>query len=121
MLEKSLFLIFLDPLQLPEGSYKIKSICLLPFIFPLSRHFLGTVSLVLLNFFKVLEAHMKMCAIEPDFLEKLFYPQNWENGPQKGQKQVFLNLLKDLVVNFHSICSAMKNYIVCCVPAQVPY
>ena len=49
----------------------------------------------------VLETHMKFCVTEPDFPEKNFLPQNWENGPKMGQKQDFLNLLKNLVINFY--------------------
>ena len=49
----------------------------------------------------VLETHMKFCVTEPDFPEKKFLPQNWENGPKMGQKQDFLNLLKNLVINFY--------------------
>ena len=38
-----------------------------------------------------------------------------------GQKLFFFNLLKNLVINFYWICSIMKIYIICCVPAQIPY
>ena len=38
-----------------------------------------------------------------------------------GQKQGFLNLLKSLVFDFYWICSMMKLYSICCVPAQIPY
>ena len=45
--------------------------------------------------------------------------------PQKigkmDQKQVFLNLLKSFINNFHWICSIMKIYIICCVLVQVSY
>ena len=37
------------------------------------------------------------------------------------QKQGFLNLLKNSVINFHWIYSIMKTYIVCWVPAEIPY
>ena len=33
----------------------------------------------------------------------------------------FLNILKNVVINFYRICSIMKIYIICCVPAQIPY
>ena len=49
----------------------------------------------------VLEIHMKLCATKPDFAEKKFLPQNWENGPKMGQKQGFLNLLKNVVISFY--------------------
>ena len=48
----------------------------------------------------VLEAYMKLCMTEPDFLEIFFFPKNWENGPKMDQKQGFLNLLKNLVIDF---------------------
>ena len=32
----------------------------------------------------MLDTHMKLCVTEPDFLEKVFCPQNWENGPKTG-------------------------------------
>ena len=38
-----------------------------------------------------------------------------------GQKSGFLNLNKNLVINFLWICSIMKIYIICCVPAQILY
>ena len=38
-----------------------------------------------------------------------------------GQKQGFLNLLKNLVINFYCICFMMKIYIICYVPAQISY
>ena len=28
------------------------------------------------------ETHMKLCMAEPDFLEKIFCPKNWENGTE---------------------------------------
>ena len=45
----------------------------------------------------VLESHMKFFVIEGNF----FDPENWENGPEMGQKQGFLNLLENLVINFY--------------------
>ena len=38
-----------------------------------------------------------------------------------GQKQFFLNILKRFVINSYWICSIMKIYIICCVPAQIPH
>ena len=68
----------------------------------------------------VLESRLKLCMTELNFLENIFFPQNWENGPKIWQKQGFLNLLKNLVINFFWICSVMKIFI-CCVPAQISY
>ena len=44
----------------------------------------------------VLETLMKLCVTEKDFLEKIFFQENRENWPKRG----FLNLLKNLVINF---------------------
>ena len=38
-----------------------------------------------------------------------------------GKKSVFLNLEKNLVINFHWSSSIMKIYIICFVHAQLPY
>ena len=44
---------------------------------------------------------MKLFVTEPDFLEKLFLPQNLGKWIKNGSKTGFLNLLKDLVINFY--------------------
>ena len=49
----------------------------------------------------MLETHMKLCVTKPDFPEKLFCPQNWENGQKMSQKQGFLNILKNFVIDFY--------------------
>ena len=66
---------------------------------------------------------MTLCVTELDFLKKkfFFWSQNWEKGPKMSQKQNFLNLLKNLVINIYWIYSIMKKYLVFCVAAQVPY
>ena len=51
---------------------------------------------------------------------KFFQPKNWENGRKMGQKQGFLNLLKNLVINFYWICSIMKISIIFCALAEIP-
>ena len=71
--------------------------------------FLGLYYEFFMNFCMVLETCMKLCV--------RFCSKRWENGPNR---QGFLNLLKDLVINFYWICSIMKTYIICCVPAQIP-
>ena len=50
-----------------------------------------------------------------------FCLQNWENDPNMGQKQVFLNLLKNVAINPHRICSIMKTCIIYCVSGQISY
>ena len=49
----------------------------------------------------VLETRMKLWLTEPDFMENFFCPKIWENGPKMDQKEGFLKLLKDLVINFY--------------------
>ena len=65
----------------------------------------------------MLDTHMKLGVTEPDFLEKFFSP------PKLGKcaKSSFLNILKNCVINFYWICSIMRIYNICCVPAQIPY
>ena len=87
-------------------------------VLPLSGCFLGIVSLVFSNFGRVLQIHMKLCIAEPDFFENVFFAPKIG---KMGQKWSFLILLKDLVINFYWICSIMKNYIIYCVPAPIPY
>ena len=55
------------------------------------------------------------------FRKNWFCPKIWENGTKMGQKQGFLNLLKDLVITFYWIYSIMRTYIICNVPVQIPY
>ena len=69
-----------------------------------------------MNFGMVLETLM-LSVTEPDF----FCPKNVGNGSMIGQKWGFLNLKKSLVNHFHWICSIMKIYIICCVPALILY
>ena len=55
----------------------------------------------------MLETYMKLCMTGPDFPEKTFLPQKLGRWPKMGQKQVFLNLMKILVISFYCICSIM--------------
>ena len=55
------------------------------------------------------------------FKKNLFVPKNGENGPKIGQKQGFLNLLENLVINSFWIWSVKKLYNICCILAQIPY
>ena len=57
----------------------------------------------------VLRTLMKFCLT--DFPEKNFF------APKYG----FLNLKKNLFVNFHSVCSTMKINIICWVLSQILY
>ena len=47
----------------------------------------------------VLESHVKLGMTELDFPGRFFCPQNWENGPKLGLKQVFFNLLENWFIN----------------------
>ena len=64
---------------------------------------------------------MKFCVMEPDFPGKFFLPPKLGKWTKIDRKQGFFNLLENLVINFYWICSIMKIYIICCVPAQIPY
>ena len=66
----------------------------------------------------VLQTQKKLGVTEPDFPEKDFLPQKLAKW---AKNVVFFNLLKNFVINFYWICSIMKIYIICCVPAQIPY
>ena len=114
----------MEPWQYLEESCKIRSVrpaILLSIL--LSRCFLGIAWLVF--FFKfgmVLESHVKLCVTEPDFLGKCFFPSKIGKMDLKwANNRVFFNLLENLVINFYWIWSIMKIYIICCVPAQIPY
>ena len=51
--------------------------------------FLELYHLLFLNFGLVLETHMKLCVTGPDFPEKCFCSENWENGPKMGLDWIF--------------------------------
>ena len=38
--------------------------------------------------------------VAKNFWKFFFWHKNWESGPKMGQKQGFLNLLKNVVINF---------------------
>ena len=69
------------------------------------------------EFIMVLETLIELCMTEP-FLWENFCPKNLGNGPKTGQND-FLNLNKNLFINFHLIYSVMKIYNICSVPAQI--
>ena len=64
----------------------------------LSRRFYGIVSLAFSEFW---HGARNTYEVVRDRTKKFFCPKIWENGPEMGQKQDFLNLLKDLVINFY--------------------
>ena len=89
--------------------------------FHLSRCFLGTVSLVSSKFWHDARNPYQVLCGSWIFQKKNFCLKNWGNGTKMGQKQDFLNILKNFVANFYWTCSIMKIYIICCVPEQIPY
>ena len=120
----------MDIYQTPGGSWKghIKyGLSILPSFHPyfhpsfcLCWHFLGIISLSS-KFWHGARSLYNIRHGRGRFSGNFFCPRNWEKDQKIGQKQGFLNLLKNLVINFYLICSKMKNYIICCVPAQIPY
>ena len=66
----------------------------------------------------VLQTQKKLGVTEPDFPEKKILPQKLAKW---ARNMFFFNLLKNFVINFYLICSIIKIYFICCVPAQIPY
>ena len=93
----------------------------LPSVFHLSGRFLGIVLLIFSKFWHETRHEVAWSCVWQNrtFQKKKFCPKNWENGPKMVQKQSFLKILKNLVTDFHWMW--MKNYIIGCVPAQIPY
>ena len=69
----------------------------------------------------VLETLIKLYLTEPDFLEKVFLTQKLGEMGQNRPKIGFLDLKKKFGHSFHWICSTMKMYMICCIPAQTLY
>ena len=84
--------------------------------FHLSGCFLGIVSLVFSKFWHDARNPYEVVCDSQIFQKKHFA----QKIGKMGQKQGFLNILKNFVINFYWICSIMKIYIICCVPAQIP-
>ena len=116
---------FFGPHSYPEGSYEVGSVrpsllpsvlsSLLLSILPSVQAFSWSISKfwhVARNPYEVV--HDKVGSSWKKIL-------NCENQPKMGQKQDFLKVLKNFVINFYWICSIMKMYIICYVPAQIPY
>ena len=61
------------------------------------RAFLGIVSLIFSRFWHGARIPREVFRDRGKF----FCPENWENGREMGQKQGFLNLLENLVINFY--------------------
>ena len=83
--------------------------------FSLSRCFLGIVLLIFSKFWHGARIPCQVMCDRAGFSRKIFF------APKMGQNQGFFNLLENLVINFYWIWSIMKIYILCCVPAQIPF
>ena len=89
--------------------------------FRLSRCFLGIVSLVFLKFWHGARNPYEAVRDRARFPRKKFFlPPKIGKLTRNGPKTGFFNLLENFVINFYWIYSIMK-YIICCVPAQIPY
>ena len=117
----------LDLQQQLEGFCEIGSIrpSVCPSIllsFHLSGRFLGIVSLVFSKFQHGARNPYEIVHDRTGFSGTNFFAPKIGKMHQKCTKnRGFYNLLKNLVINFYWICSTMKIYIICCVPAQIPY
>ena len=83
-----------------------------------SGHFHGVVSSVFSKFSQGARNAYEVLHDRAGFSGKIYF------APKIGKmerKQGFFNLLENLVINFYWICSVMEIYIICCVPAQIPY
>ena len=99
-----------SPMLLFYTPWKHQDLSILP-----SGSFLGIGWIVFLKLSMMLEAHVVLCVLEPDFWEKQYF------CPQNGVKIGFLNLLENLVIIFFWIRSLKNVYINCCILAQIPY
>ena len=88
--------------------------------FHLSGYFLGIIRSIVFSEFRhgARNLYDPLYVTQPNFLEKLFSP--WKLA-KNGPKVCFLNLKKNLIINFHWILSTMKIYIICCVSTQISY
>ena len=95
------------------GLYALRS-------FRLSRRFPGIISLVFSEFWLVARNPYELVHDRVGFSSK---KNSLKIGKmyQKWAKNSFLNLFKKFVINFYWIYSIMTIYIICCVPAQIPF
>ena len=86
----------------------------------LSGCFLGIVSSVFSKFWHGAKNPYEV--VQSQMFQKIcFLPPKLGKWTRYGPKTRFLDLLRNFVINFYWICSVMKIYIICCVPAQIPY
>ena len=108
--------LFWTPRQQPEGSYKIGSahLSFCPSVH-LSGRFLWIVSLTFSKFWHGARNPYEVVLDRAGFSRKIYFL------PKMDQKQGFLNLLENFVLNFFWIWSIKKFYNICCILAQIPY
>ena len=102
----------------PGGSRKgpikqglsVLSTVFLSFLSSFSGRFVGILSLIFSKFWHG-ETNMKLCVTEGFSWKRIFAPK-FGTLTKYGSKTDF---------EFYWICSVMKSYIICCVPAQIPY
>ena len=83
----------------------------------------------LFSFFRelnmVLGAHVVLCMTEPDFSEKMFYPQNGENGPTKPRILWMYRKVQFLFLVLYFFISVVYNeslyYCNSCILGQISY
>ena len=80
--------------------------------FHLSGRFLVIISLAFSKFWHGTRNPYEVVRERAGFSGKKIIVPKIEKGPKMGQKQDFLNLLKNLVINFYWICSVMKTYVI---------
>ena len=102
----------MDPLQEPEQSYEIGSVP--PPLCRLCGYFFGSGLLDFSEFWHGARSPYEVVYDRARFVWKNFFApklRKWaKNRP---------NIKKNLIINFHIICSVLKIYIICCVPAQI--
>ena len=95
------------------------SICLsFPLSFCLFGHFLGIVSLIFSKFCHGARNLYKVVDDRAGFSGKIFFALKIG---KMGLKQGFFNLLENLVIDFYFNLLYNEIYIICCVPAHIPY
>ena len=110
---------FFGPPAVAGRVYKIGSVRPSAFLsFRLSGHFLWIVSLTFCKFWHGARNSYEVVRDRAWFSRKIFFvPKMGE----LGQKQGFLNLLKNWVIIFFWIWSIKKFYNIYCILAQIPY
>ena len=97
----------------PKSPIK-QDLSVLPSFCP-SRYFLWIVSLNFSKFYHGARNPYEIVRDRARFSRKIFF------DPKMGQKQCFLNLLENWVINFSRTWSIKKFYNICCILVQILY